>query len=216
MTNNDTILKEILLNDFGKFVKYFFNEIEGYKFITGKHHDAIFDTLTKVKKGEITRLVINVPPRFSKSIIVSQFFIAWTLAEYPDSNFLHISYSETLVGANSVGVKNIIDSSSYQRLFSVKYKDDAQSKFNWKTTDDGGMYCVPSLGQVRGFGAGKMYDPKRFTGALILDDPNKGSVNDTKESYEKVNRNYMSVFKNRLALESIPVILIMQRLFQNL
>ena len=56
------------------------------------HHISICKSLFKVFTGETTRLIINVPPRYSKTEILIN-FVAWTLAHFPDSNYLYVSYS---------------------------------------------------------------------------------------------------------------------------
>ena len=67
LTNKQKVAKYKCETDFLFFVRYFFKKRFGYKFVVNSHHQLIADTLTRVADGKITRLVINMPPRYGKT-----------------------------------------------------------------------------------------------------------------------------------------------------
>ena len=196
-----------------EFSQKFFAVREGAPFITAPHHKTMARTLDKVFKGKITRLIINIPPGFTKTQMCVVDFVARGLAINPRARFIHASYSESLVMDNSMAIKDTIGSKDYQALWPVKLGKDARSKGLWKTTDGGGFLARPAGGAITGFRAGRM--EKGFTGALIIDDPLKPDDAERKISRENVNRRWDTTFKSRLAHEDVPVIVIMQRLHRD-
>jgi len=138
------------------FTKYMFRNETGEKFVIKKHHDLIFQALDKVLKGEITRLIINVPPRYGKTTIAVIKFIAQGFAINPKSKFMHLSYSDDLALDNSTHVRDLLQQPFYRELFpSVQLKADSNSKKKFYTTKGGVLYATSTGGQVTGFGAGR-------------------------------------------------------------
>lgn len=134
--------------------RYFFKKNFGRKFVVGDHHKLICDALDKVINGEITRLIINVGPRFSKTEIAVKNFISRGLSVNPASKFIHISYSAELALDNSEEIRETVESDAYQELFPVKLKQSTRSKKKWYTEAGGGVYATSAAGQLTGFGAG--------------------------------------------------------------
>lgn len=135
--------------------RYFFKQRNHRKFIVGNHHIRMADALERVLTGECKRLIINLPPRYSKTELAVKNFIAHGLALNPAAKFIHLSYSDTLALDNSEEVKDLVQEECYQQLFpEVQIKQDSKSKKKWYTTEGGGVYATASAGQVTGFGAG--------------------------------------------------------------
>lgn len=182
----------------------------GADFILAPHHHVICNTLERVISGEIKRLIINVPPGYSKTEIATIGLIARGLALNPRARFMHLSYSHNLALMNSSQARAVVKSREYQRLWKIKTRDDADSKALWFSSEGGGVYASSSQGQVTGFRAGHM-EPG-FTGCLNLDDPQKPADAFSETVREAVNTNYNDTIKSRLAIEDVPVIVIMQRI----
>lgn len=134
--------------------RYFFKKNFGRKFVVGDHHKKISDILDQVINGEITRLIINVGPRFSKTELAVKNFISRGLAVNPASKFIHISYSAELALDNSEEIKETVESEAYQELFPVRLKQSTRAKKKWYTEAGGGVYATSAAGQLTGFGAG--------------------------------------------------------------
>lgn len=211
------------------FSRYFFKKKTGRKFIVNKHHEIICEALDKVVSGEITRLIINIAPRYSKTELVVKNFIAYGLALNPKSKFIHLSYSDDLVRDSSTEINETLGSVEYQRLFEARLGNSSSKK--WYTTQGGGLYAVSSSGQVTGFGAGLVDEENEqekidvdefmpawdsvFSGAIVIDDPIKpdDALSDTIR--EKVNNKFETTIRNRVNSRKTPIIIIMQRLHEN-
>lgn len=213
---NTDFIRGVLASDVLTFTRYFFKAQYGRKFIVGKHHVAIANALGEVLRGECTRLIVNVPPRYGKTELVVKNFIAMGLALNPASKFLHLSYSAALAEDNSVAVKDILNLDAYKRLFpATRIKEGADTKTKWATTAGGGVYATSTLGQITGFGAGIVDSESngyQFGGAVIIDDPIKpeDALSDLQRG--NVNRRFETTIRNRVNSRNTPFIIIMQRL----
>ena len=195
------------------FARYFFKQMNGAKMLIAPHHRVIFNTLERVISGEITRLVVNVPPGFSKTLLATIYTMARGLALNPRARFLHLSYSHNLALLNSSTARGIVKSNVYQDMWPMALKDDADSKAMWWTEAGGGVYATSAAGQVTGFRAGHM-EPG-WQGCLIIDDAVKPDDAFSDVLREGVNNRFNETIKSRLALQTTPMIVIMQRIHYN-
>lgn len=139
--------------------RYFFRMNQRRRFVVGDHHVLISEALERVFSGKTTRLIINLPPRYSKTEIAVKNFIAKGLSLNAAAKFIHTSYSKALALDNSEAVKELVQSEAYQELYpSVQVKKDSKAKEKWYTTAGGGVYATSSGGQITGFGAGAVDD----------------------------------------------------------
>ena len=215
--NERRMLKYFCENSHLAFSKYFFKMRTGFKFRESPHHKIICNTLDKVYRGEIKRLIINVPPGYTKTELAVINFIAHGLAINKFSKFIHSSYSDQLALLNSTYVKDIINLQEYQQLWRQELRQDSQSKKAWNNDYDGGMLAVSSGGAVTGFRAGRMIEDEKgfvFTGALIIDDPIKAEDGNSKVQRDKINDRFANTFMSRLANDDVPIIIIMQRVHE--
>ena len=195
------------------FSRYFFKVRDGMKFIVNQHHDIMCETLDKVFSGEITRLIINIPPRYTKTELAVNFFVARGMAKNPRARFIHVSYSRDLAQVNSVTIKKIQESPEYQKYWPMACRKDSKAKGIWNTDKGGGLLATSSGGGITGFGAGLM-EPG-FSGAFIIDDPLKPDDAHSEVERSKVNKRATETFASRLAHEKVPIIVIMQRLHED-
>lgn len=223
-----TYLKAYCLSDSLNYTKYFFKQKTGRRFVVNSHHKLICDALNDVLNGKITKLIINIAPRYSKSELAVKNFISMGLAINPSSKFIHLSYSDDLAHDNSEEIRDIVKSVEYQSLFPyVSIKKDSDSKKKWSTTEGGGVYAVATGGQVTGFGAGAVDEEKEledeiesietstFAGAIVIDDPIKpeDALSDIKR--DRVNNRFETTIRNRVNSRNTPIIIIMQRLHED-
>lgn len=206
--------------------RYFFKAQEGRKFNVGEHHKKIAAALDSVFDGRCTRLMINLPPRYSKTEMIKT-FVKKGLAINPASKYIMLSYSANLALDNSENIKDSIASDWYRTLFPwVKIKTGSNSKQKWYTTAGGGVYATSSDGQVTGFGAGIVREytanpsdedfPESMSstwgGAIIIDDPLKPLDASSPVRRQKVNDQFENTIRSRVNDRSTPIIIIMQRL----
>ena len=140
------------------FSRYMFYTQKGYAWQQSPHHKIICDYLMRVYDGDIQNLIINLPPRYSKTQLAVIYFIAWALGNHPDCEFIHSSYSSTLASNNSSQIRDLLQNEEYQAIFNTRLKDDSKAKDHWKTTQGGVMYATGAGGTITGFGAGKLRD----------------------------------------------------------
>lgn len=225
--------------------RYMYRYTQNKKFIVAEHHKLIWAALERVLKGEITKLIINIAPRYGKTEIAVKNFIAHALALNPTAKFIHLSYSKALALDNSDAIRDIIKSDQYQLLYpevQIKPKSDAKEK--WYTTAGGGVYATATGGQITGFGAGEVdpeddgFDINRmdleldgiqaqqqiespygakasFAGAIVIDDPIKPEDADSDLIRTRVNERFDSTIRNRVNSRKTPIIIIMQRLHED-
>ena len=202
-------LERSLLN----YVQWSFQKKTGGVFKLNYHHETICHILERVFLGEITRLIINMPPRYSKTEIAVKGFIEWCLAKVSDSKFIHLSYSDMLALDNSSQIREDIKSDWYQSHWKRKTKQDSDSKQKWYTEEGGGLYSTGTAGSITGFGAGTFGD--EFGGAVIIDDPQKPSEAYSDDVRKKTNERLNNTILSRLNNpKRTPIIIIMQRLHE--
>ena len=138
------------------FVKTFWHVIEpGTEFIDGWHIDAICEHLEACTEYRITKLVINIPPRHMKSILVSVLWPAWVWLRYPERRFIFASYSGQLAIRDGVKMRAVLDSPLYQSLFRPTWtlRDDQNQKIKFDNTATGFRFSTSVGGTVTGEGA---------------------------------------------------------------
>lgn len=192
------------------YARYFFKQRTGGKMIVAPHHKVIQKTLDRVIDGEIQRLLINVPPGYTKTELATINMMGRGLALNCRARFMHLSYSHNLALLNSSTARGMIKSQAYQSMWPMALRDDADSKAMWWTEHGGGVYASSAAGQVTGFRAGHM-EPG-WQGALIIDDPVKPDDAYSEIVRDGVNNRFNETIKSRLAIETTPMIVIMQRI----
>jgi predicted phage terminase large subunit-like protein len=200
-------------NSLLSFAKTVFKYRRGYEWQEARHHFLICDALEKIFRGETKRLIINIPPRYSKTELVKS-FIAWSLGHAPDSEFIYTSYSGRLAAASSWDVRGLIQEPIYRAIFSgIGLREDSQAKDEWRTSAGGIMYAVGAGGTITGYGAGK-HRPG-FGGALLIDDPHKADEARSDVMRQNVIDWFQNTFESRKNSPDTPIILIMQRLHES-
>ena len=143
-------------DDFLTFVKHVWPE-----FIEGKHHKKIADKFNKLAKGEIKRLIINMPPRHTKSEFASFLLPAWMVGRKPDLKIIQSTHTTELAIRFGRKAKTLIDSAEYQQMFKTTLREDSQAAGKWETSQGGEYYAAGVGSAITGRGAD----------LLIIDDP---------------------------------------------
>lgn len=209
-SHNDLRMLKFMLEEDGiQFSRYFFQKRDSIRFILNWHHFAINRVLEDVIQGDITRLIINVSPGYTKTEKAVIMFIARCMAKYPQSRYIHASYSSDLALFNSSKIRDVIELPEYQQLWPTVVRNDSKAKKRWYNLDGGGMMAAAAGGQISGFRAGTM--SSGFTGAFVLDDANKPDDANSNVKRNAVNNRFNNTTRSRLALSSTPIIVIAQR-----
>jgi len=133
-----------------------------YVFSRTGYHDRLVQTLELAGTGEITRLLINIPPRHSKSLTASILFPSWYMGRNPGHEVILCSYSAELAAGFSRRVRETVTSRPHKEIFpEFDLSDRATSVQLWETTKGGRFLAQGTGGSVTGFGAN----------LLIIEDP---------------------------------------------
>lgn len=211
--NERRMIKYMCEQDGMQFLRYFFKLREGTRMIRNWHHYVIEYVLQAVYDGHINRLVINISPGYTKTEQAVINFIARGLAINPRSKYIHASYSADLAQENSSKIKEVISLPEYQELWPLAVRTDTKGKKRWFTEQGGGMMAAAAGGQITGFRAGRMEEG--FTGAFIIDDPVKPDDAYSEPKRNAINNRFNNTMRSRLAVEDVPMIVIMQRIHEN-
>jgi len=162
-------------------------------FIHGRHHEIMAEAFERVARGELKRLIINMPPRHTKSEFASYLLPAWFLGKFPTKKVIQTSHTAELATDFGRKVRNLVDSEAYKGIFpNVALQSDSKAAGRWNTSHGGTYFAIGVGGAVTGKGAD----------LLIIDDPHSeqeailAEVNP--EIYDKVHEWYSSGPRQRL------------------
>ena len=148
---------EVCRQDFLTFVRTMWPQ-----FIVGEHHRTIADKLERIAKGELTRLIINMPPRHTKSEFASFLFPAWMIGRDPAMKIIQATHTTELAIGFGRKVKNLLEREEYTEVFpDTKLSYDSKASGRWDT-NNGGMYYAVGVGSNLAGRGGDL---------IIIDDP---------------------------------------------
>ena len=147
---------EACRGSFSKFVRAAWPIVEPAPFVSGMHIDAICQHLEAVTRGEIRRLLITVPPRHSKSLLVSVLWPAWIWASRPDWRSLFVSHSSALAVEHSRLCRQLVESDWYQDRLAKpggwSLAPDQNAKDDYQTTRGGRGASYGIASKITGHG----------------------------------------------------------------
>ena len=196
------------------FTQTMFRARKGADMMPASHHKPICDALERVVIGKTKRLIINIPPRSGKTEIAVINFMAWCMGNWPDSEFIHASYSKRLATANTYAVRATMTHEVYREIFDhTALADDSKAKDEFRTEHGGIVYATGAEGSITGYGAGKMR--ATFGGAIVIDDPHKAGEANSAIMRQNVIDWFSTTMESRKNSPDTPIIVIMQRLHEN-
>lgn len=155
---------ELCRKSFRDFVRTAWHIVEpGEEYIHGWHIDAICDHLTYVSLGDISDLVINIPPRHSKSLLTAVFWPAWEWTWKPSSQWLFATYAQDLTVRDSIRCRRLIQSKWYQERYGEVFQlsGDLNQKKRFDNTKNGYRLATSVGGTATGEGGSR----------IVVDDP---------------------------------------------
>ena len=181
--------------DFLSFVKCVWPD-----FVEGSHHRHIADKFNKLATGEINRLIINMPPRHTKSEFASYLLPAWMVGRDPKLKIIQATHTAELAIRFGRKAKNLIDSENYRKIFKTALQEDSKAAGRWETSAGGEYFAAGVGGAITGRGAD----------LLIIDDPHSEQDAMSKVSLERAYEWYTSGPRQRLQPGG-KIILVMTR-----
>jgi predicted phage terminase large subunit-like protein len=183
-----TATRELSKKNFMAYVKYVWPN-----FIHGRHHEKMAEAFQRVAEGKVKRLIINMPPRHTKSEFASYLLPSWFLGNFPSKKIIQTSHTAELAVGFGRKVRNLVDSDRYKDIFpDVALQADSKAAGRWATNYAGEYFAIGVGGAVTGKGAD----------LLIIDDPHSeqeatlAEVNP--EIYDKTYEWYTSGPRQRL------------------
>lgn len=208
LPNLDEVRAELARRSLSRYIREAWQVIEpGTEYLHNWHIDAISEYLTAVTQGQILRLLINMPPRYMKSISVSVMWPTWSWIDRPSSRWIFASYSQSLSTKHSVDRRTIIQSDWYRSHWGDLY--NLTSDQNVKTeyqNDKRGVMVATSVG---GTATGKGGD------FIIVDDPHN-----PKEAQSDIQREAAITFFDQTLSTRLDnkktgaIVVVMQRLHE--
>jgi predicted phage terminase large subunit-like protein len=175
--------EEKVHKDFLTFVKSVWPD-----FVEGKHHKKIADQFNRLAEGKINRLIINMPPRHTKSEFASFLLPAWMIGKHPKLKIIQTTHTTELAVRFGRKAKHLIDSQDYKKYFKTTLREDSQAAGRWET-EQGGEYFAAGVGSaITGRGAD----------LLIIDDPHSEQDAMNPEALERAYEWYTSGPRQRL------------------
>jgi predicted phage terminase large subunit-like protein len=194
------------------YARLMMNEARGQTWLKADHHPLICSALERVFRGECRRLIINIPPRYSKTELALM-FMTWTLGHVPDAEFIYTSYSARLAATQSWKARELVKHEAYARVFpGVAIDISSSARDEWRTLAGGCVYAAGSGGSITGYGAGKMRPG--FGGAIIIDDSLKADEARSEVTRPGVIEWFQNTIESRTNSPHTPIIAISQRLHE--
>jgi predicted phage terminase large subunit-like protein len=154
---SDALVREKGQTSFMAFVKTMWPA-----FIHGRHHAVMAKKFEEIAEGKLKRLIINMPPRHTKSEFASYLLPAWFLGRYPGKKIIQCSNTAELAVGFGRKVRNLVDGETYAKIFpNVSLRHDSKAAGRWSTNANGEYFAIGVGGTVTGKGAD----------LLIIDDP---------------------------------------------
>ena len=193
--------EDLVHNDFLYFVKHVWPD-----FVEGKHHRKIADKFNQIATGEIKRLIINMPPRHTKSEFSSYLLPAWMIGRNPKLKIIQTTHTAELAVRFGRKAKTLMDDKAYKEVFETRLREDSQAAGRWETEQGGEYFAAGVGGAITG----------RSGHLLIIDDPVKNREDaESARMMDKLNDWYTSTLYTRLEPHVGAIVVIQTRWSEN-
>ena len=170
-------------SDFLSFVKCVWPE-----FIEGAHHRHIAKKFNDLANGKISRLIVNMPPRHTKSEFASYLLPSWMVGRNPKLKIIQATHTGELAIKFGRKAKHLIDSAEYSKIFETRLMEDSKAAGRWETAQGGEYFAAGVGGAITGRGAD----------LLIIDDPHSEQDALSPSAFENAYEWYTSGPRQRL------------------
>ena len=197
-------LPALLRQNFGLFLRFAFREVSGRELVHEWYVDAMEHQLDRLRSGENLELIVTLPPRHLKSIMISAAFVAWMLGRAPATRFVCASYSLELAEKHARDCLKIMESPWYRKTFpSLRLTKRALTDL--ETSAGGGRLTTSVGGSLTGRGGDW----------IIIDDPMKGDDALSEVMRDAAREWYFNTVRQRGDEEQTRFVLVMQRLHED-
>jgi len=205
------VLREYLEKDFEEFSKFCFKILTGQKLIHVDYYVILFEAIQKLIDQTSTRMIINIPPRAGKTLLISQFLPLFAWVRNPSGQTILTGFNSDVLAECSGYIRTIMSDPDFQKVFpDVVIDNNKKSVERLGTMSAGVLHAIPTTGKLTGKGAGALAEG--FAGILCIDDVIKPDDANSPTERGKINNRYSNTIISRLATETTPLVIIMQRL----
>ncbi|MEM7472585.1 MAG: phage terminase large subunit [Pseudomonadota bacterium] len=207
MSDKQDLLDALLRKDFASFLAKTFMEVSGGdQFLPNWHIEAIAWELERISRGDNTRLIVTMPPRYLKSIAISVAWPAWMLGHNSQLRFVCVSYSGDLAAKHASDCRAVMQTGWYQRVFpKTRLQKGSMAEMDFSTTQGGGRLSTSVGGTLTGRGGD----------IIIIDDPIKPDDAHSETTRKNVLTWYSNTLASRLNNKKTgSIVLVMQRLHE--
>ena len=174
-------------------------------FINGRHHKIMAEKFNRLARGDLKRLIVNMPPRHTKSEFGSYLLPAWLMGRNPKLKIMQTTHTAELAFRFGRKVRNLMLSPEYMQIFNnVGLRADSQAAGRWETNAGGEYFAAGVGGAVTGRGAD----------LLIIDDPHSEQDALSPSAMENAYEWYTSGPRQRLQPGG-SIVIIMTRWAEN-
>lgn len=193
-----TKVREHLLTSFEAFSLWCFYIQMGFKFQRQDFHSIVFDVCQEIVDGKRDRVIVCIPPRHSKTQVLSIFLPLYSFCHNQNSHNIITSYADDVVQESSGYIRTIMTDPLFQKVFpKVRIDPNKRSLERWGTTKQGVMHAVPTGGKMTGKGAGLLIP--EYAGVFVVDDVIKPKDAYSNTVRSEINDRYDNTFMSRLA-----------------
>jgi predicted phage terminase large subunit-like protein len=202
--------KSLFKKSYYEFFKWSFNILEPQTRLEDTFHikylcDILQNEVERIIRREAKGkdIIVNIPPRTSKSKIVSQSLLAWVWIVAPHLKMIAVSFDEKLTLTNAQYCKDIIKSADYQELFGdlFQIRKDIDSKERFANDKGGERLSVTTGANITGFGAE----------IIVVDDPQNPKTAESEVERENTTKYYVESLYNRLTPLNLGVRIVVQQ-----
>ena len=204
-------LREYLETDFRAFSNFAFKIMTGQKLLHVDYYDVLFDTMQLAIDQKSNRMIINIPPRAGKTLLISIFLPLFAWVRNASGQTILTGFNSDVLAECSGYIRTIMSDPDFQRVFpDVVIDNNKKSVERLGTMSAGVLHAIPTTGKMTGKGCGALVEG--FAGLMCIDDVIKPDDAKSPTERDKINDRFSNTLLSRLATETTPLIVIMQRL----
>ena len=201
--NQSELLANLLRNDLGQYCIAQAPTAACESFEFGAHHKHIIETLQRVERGELPRVMVFMPPQHGKSTLISKLFPAWYMGRHPTHSVISASYGQEFAAGIGRVVRNLASSQIHTAVFpEAVMSDDSSAQHHFSTAAGGEYYAVGRGSPITGRGGN----------IIIIDDPLKDRREASSTAIrEQLKEWYTSVILTRQKNSNASLIIVQTR-----
>lgn len=204
-------LRVYLENDFEEFAKFCFKIMTGQKLLYVDYYVILFHAIQKLIDQECNRMIINIPPRAGKTLLISIFLPLFAWVRNPSGQTILTGFNSDVLAECSGYIRTIMSDPDFKRVFpDVVIDNNKKSVERLGTMNAGVLHAIPTTGKMTGKGCGALVEG--FAGIMAIDDVIKPDDANSPTERDKINNRFSNTLLSRLATETTPLAIIMQRL----